>query len=198
MGVMISGPSDVEEGAGSGDGDADEGLSVGVGGGWTASEVDVTFVDVGCGWTTSDVDVDSTGGATEREDDCGELCGGGTTDEEDNVDGAELSGPPVNILSAAEEEAGGGVDVGNTTSDVEEDPAAVDVASAMLDDDRMVELEKAADELDMMGAGCAEGLGTPGTSVVGSGVGLTVVYDVTITTGGTCRATDDEAPAGGR
>jgi hypothetical protein len=33
MGVMISGPSDVEEGVGSGDGDADEGLSVGVGDG---------------------------------------------------------------------------------------------------------------------------------------------------------------------
>jgi hypothetical protein len=88
------------------------------------------------------------------------------------------------------------VDVGNTTSDVEKDAAAVDVASAMLDDDRMTEPKEAADELDMMGAGCAEGLGTPGTSVVVSGVGLTVVYDVTITTGGTCRATDDEGSAG--
>jgi hypothetical protein len=66
--------------------------------------------------------------------------------------------------------------VGITTSDVDADaPAVVDDVSATLDKVEIAELEEAADELDMLGSGSAEELGTPTTSVVGIGVGRTVV-----------------------
>jgi hypothetical protein len=181
MGVMISGPSDVvDDGTGEADGkvEADDGVSVGVGGGWTASDVDVDglFVGVGGGWTASDVDIEDSACEEEEEDGCADVSGGGATNEEDDGACAELPGTLGKVLGVAEEDTTGDPGVGITTSDVDADaPAIVDDVSATLDKVEIAELEEAADELDMLGSGSAEELGTPTTSVVGIGVGRTVV-----------------------
>jgi hypothetical protein len=118
---------------------------------------------------------DSVGEACEEEDGCAEASGDGATNADDDGASAELSGTLDEIFCVAEGDATGDPGVGITTSDVEAEGAAVivDDDSAMLDKVEIADLE--ADELDMLGSGSAEELGTPTTSVVGIGVGRTVV-----------------------
>ena len=169
---MINGPSDVvDEDTGSGSGDAEDGISVGAGGIGTASDVDA---------------VTSGGGAVEDErEGCEEASGSDTTDEEDVVVCAELSGA-LEVVGVMEDAIAGGVGVGAGISDIEDDSAgAVGVGSATSEEELAIE-DDGAIELERTGSGIAEETGVSGAWLgCGVGVGMTVVYDVTITTGGT-------------
>lgn len=182
---MISGPcDDVDEGAGSGSGDAEDGIFVVVGGVGTASDVDA---------------VTSGGGATEEEDDgCDEASGGGTMDEGDGDGGTELS-RALDVVGIAEDDIADSVGVGAGISDMEDDGAgAVGVGSTTSEDKLAIEEDKAT-ELGATGSGIAEETGNSDVTLdskVGVGDGMTVVYDVTITTGGTWRDADGDASAG--
>lgn len=167
---MINGPSDVVD-EGSGSGDAEDGISVGAGGVGTASDVDA---------------VTSGGGAIEDErEGCEEASGSDTTDEEDVVVCAELSGA-LEVVGVMEDAIAGGVGVGAGISDIEDDSAgAVGVGSATSEEELAIE-DDGAIELERTGSGIAEETGVSGAWLgCGVGVGMTVVYDVTITTGGT-------------
>ena len=169
---MINGPSDVvDEDTGSGSGDAEDGISVGAGGVGTASDVDA---------------VTSGGGAVEDErEGCEEASGSDTTDEEDVVGCAELSGA-LEVVGVMEDAIAGGVGEGAGISDIEDDSAgAVGVGSATSEEELAIE-DDGAIELERTGSGIAEETGVSGAWLgCGVGVGMTVVYDVTITTGGT-------------
>jgi hypothetical protein len=89
----------------------------------------------------------------------------------------------------------GDVELGSTTSDVEDD-AAGGTGATTADDDGLAELDDTAAELGTTGSGDVDVMtGTSGASL-GSGVGITVVKDVMMTTGGTCRDSDGEAWTG--
>ncbi|KAI4942053.1 hypothetical protein J4E91_010441 [Alternaria rosae] len=182
---MISGPSDVvDEGAGSGCGDAEDGISVGAGAGGfgTASDVDAV----------ADAET-AGGGAIEEEDGCAEDSGGSSMEGEDGDGCAELE-EAGGILIATEDDS---VDVGAGTSDVKDDGAgSVGVGSATPEDE-LASTEDEAAELGMTGSGTAEETGISGARLgSGAAVGMTVVYDVTITTGGTWRDADGDTSAG--
>jgi hypothetical protein len=169
---MISGPSDVvDEGAGSGSDDAEDGISVVVGGVGTASDVDA---------------VTSGGDAMEEEEEgCEDASGGGAMDEGDGDSCAELSGV-LDVVGVTEDDNAIDVGVGAGISDIEDDDAGtVGVGSAASEDELAVE-DDVATELGMIGPGIAEETGVSDVWLgSGVGVGMTVVYDVTITTGGT-------------
>jgi hypothetical protein len=172
---MISGPSDVvDEGAGSGSDDVEDGISVDFGGVGTASDVDA---------------VTSGGGAIEEEEEgCDEASGGGTMDDGDgDGDGSTELSTALDVVGVTEDDVDA-VGVGAGISDIEDDGAgAVGVGSATSEDELAVEDDEAI-ELGTTGSGIAEDIVTSEVvlgSKVGVGVGMTVVYDVTITTGGT-------------
>ena len=180
---MISGPSDVvDEGTASGGGCADDGNSVGAGGVGTASDVEAV----------ADAET-SGGGAIEDEEGCTEDSGGVAMDVEADVGCAELEGAG-GMLGATEDD---GVSVGAEMSDVNDDGAGSVGVGIATSEDEAASVEDKATELDMTGSGTAEETGISGAPLgCGVAVGMTVVYDVTITTGGTWRDADGETSAG--
>ncbi|KAI4644330.1 hypothetical protein J4E93_006231 [Alternaria ventricosa] len=180
---MINGPSDVvDEGTGSGCGDAKDGISVGAGGVGTASDVDAV------------ADAETTGGGTMDEEGCTEDSAGGAMDEDAGDGCAELESAG-GMLGAAEDDS---VGVGAGISDVRDGGAGSLGVGSATSEDELASTEDEAAELGMTGSGTAEETGISGAPL-GSGVavGTTVVYDVTITTGGTWRDADGDTSAGG-
>ncbi|KAI4931568.1 hypothetical protein J4E85_004162 [Alternaria conjuncta] len=180
---MINGPSDVvDEGTGSGCGGADDGISVGAGGVGTASDVDAV----------ADAET-AGGGAIEDEEDCAEDSCGGAIEGEDGDGCAELEGAG-GMLGAAEDDS---VGVGTGNFDVKDDGAGSVGVGIATSEDEAASVEDKATELDMTGSGTAEETGISGAPLgCGVAVGMTVVYDVTITTGGTWRDADGDTSAG--
>jgi len=179
---MINGPSDVaDEGTGSGCGDAEDGISVGAGGVGTASDVDAV------------ADAETSGGGAMDEEGCTEDSGGGAIDEYAGDGWAELEGAG-GMLGVAEEDS---VGVGAGISDVKDDGTGSVSVGTATSEDETASVEDKATELDMTGSGTAEEMDISGAPL-GSGVavGMTVVYDVTITTGGTWRDADGDTSAG--
>jgi hypothetical protein len=176
---MISGPSEVvDEGTGSGCGDADDGMPVGAG----AGGVD----------TASDVEADASGGAAIDEEGCAEASGGGPV-KEDGDGCTELSGAP-DILGATEDDD---MSVVAGTSELRDDGAGSVGVGIAASEDGVASADDNAAELDRTGSGMAEEIGSPGAPLGSDvAVGMTVVYDVTITTGGTWRDADGDTSAG--
>jgi hypothetical protein len=176
---MISGPSDVvDEGTGSGCDDADDGIPVGAG----AGGVD----------TASDVEADVSGGAAIDEEGRAEASGGGAI-EEDGDGCTELSGAP-DILGVTEDDD---MSVVAGTPELEDDGAGSVGVGVAACEDEVASVDDDVAELDSTGSGIAEETGIS-EAPLGSGVvvGMTVVYDVTITTGGTWRDADGDTSAG--
>ncbi|KAI4667341.1 uncharacterized protein J4E79_002027 [Alternaria viburni] len=182
---MISGPSDVvDEGTGSGGGGADDGISVGTGAGGVGTASDVDAV--------ADADT-AGGGAIEDEEGCTEDSGGDAMEEEGDDGCAELEGAG-GMLGAAEDDS---VGVGTGISDVKDDSAGSLGVGSATSEDELASTEDEAAELGMTGSGAAEETGISGAPLgCGVAVGMTVVYDVTITTGGTWRDADGDTSAG--
>ena len=182
---MISGPSDVvDEGTGSGCGGPDDGISVGAGAGGVGTASDVDAV--------ADAET-AGGGAMEDGDGCAEDSGGGAIDEGADVGCAELEGAG-GMLGAEEDDS---VGVGAGISDVKDDGAGLVGVGIATSEDEAASVEDKATELDMTGSGTAEETGISGAPLgCGVAVGMTVVYDVTITTGGTWRDADGDTSAG--
>ncbi|CAN9432268.1 unnamed protein product [Alternaria alternata] len=136
-----------EQSTGSGSGDAEDGIPVGAGGVGTASDVDA---------------VTSGGGAIEDErEGCEEASGSDTTDEEDVVVCAELSGA-LELVGVMEDAIAGGVGVGAGISDIEDDSVgAVGVGSATSEEELTIE-DDGAIELERTGSGIAEETGVSG------------------------------------
>ena len=183
--MIISGPSDVvDEGTGSGCGGPDDGISVGTGAGGVGTVSDVDAV--------ADAET-SGGGAIDDEDGCAEDSGGGAMEGEEDDGCAELEGAG-GMLGATEDDS---VSVGAGMSDVKDDGAGSLGVGSATPDDGLASIEDEAAELGMTGSGTMEETGISGAPLgCGVAVGMTVVYDVTITTGGTWRDADGDTSAG--
>ena len=148
--------------------------------------------------TASDVDAvadaeTAGGGAIEDEEGCTEDSGGGAIEGEDGDDCAELP-EAGGMLGATEDD---GVSVGAGMSDVKDDGAGSLGVGTATPEEELASIEDEAAELGMTGSGTAEETGISGAPLgCGVAVGMTVVYDVTITTGGTWRDADGETSAG--
>lgn len=187
MGVMMRGPSDVVE-----DEDGEEGVGSGAGGG-SSDDADGVVVGVASG-----VDAGASG---EDGDGGGDGSCEGSRVEVVDVDGcAEGSG--VGVVD------GDGC-AGGSTGGVEEEAGCADVELSgeggeellgaaggvgAADAEVASDAEEAFEELGTTGSGTADVAGTWGASL-GASVAMTVVNDVTITTGGTCKDSDGTARA---
>jgi len=199
---MISGPSEVddEEGFGDGDGVEETVVGAGEGGGWGVVDADADAEDEGAGGGAIGVEgfaeasgEGGGGNAEEEEEGCAETAGGDAMDE-DGATCAELSDMVDVVVGAVDDGATGGDDVGYGVADAEDGAAGgVGAGSATLEDG-LVYADEEAEELGATGTGAAEEVGT---SCVGTddGNGMTVVNDVTITTGGICNGADGETTA---
>jgi hypothetical protein len=204
MGVMISGPSAVEEGTGADSGEEGSGAPVGTGisavsevgsgagdeaggasgveegtGSGAGGEEEKASVGAG-GPGTSDVEGEASG--TEEEVGCTGVSGGGSIEEDGCV---ETWGISVVILDG---DSAGGAD-GTGISDVEDETTGgVGIGSATCDEETIAYVE---DGIGSSGSGTADETGTSVGS--GTGAGVTVVNDVMITTGGTCKEGETSA-----
>jgi len=191
---MISGPSEVDDEEGIGNGDEVEETLVGV----VDADADADVEDEGAAGggaigVEGFVEASGGGGDGDTEEGCAETAGGNPMDE-DGATCAELSDMVDVVVDAVDDGATGGDDVGYGVAGAEDGAAGGVGAGSTTLEDGLVYADDKAEELGATGAGAAEEVGTSGVGT-SDGDGMTVVNDVTITTGGICNGADGETVA---